>query len=915
MYIVNIEGASTYSKEMPSGGTMSADFSESLFEYDYEIICKNGFFLADNLTDVHYKKWFNSKCINVLNKCQCGNGGTTGFIRYALANSKGLLVLVPNVSICKSKEEEYKDDDRVCTIYGGKENIRLDAKVIIATYDQMHKMLKEMSDCGAEFNKDWTAKIWSDRLIVLDEYHKLISECGYREICYSVTSMLKSTKYGVMLMSATPNWDYIKMLKKYSKKDVASYTVKYIDDEINLMHKVNQKKILIYSVMKKFADIINRVYLAPQNEQIVIFYNNLSAVENIVQKMNTEDVEILCSANHKEKLGEFYSDTFNQDKRLHFLTSAYFTGCDINTKIDKCIIIGSRSNGFLSYGCEDIQQMIGRFRCGCGSIHLFYNAQAREMWDYVNIKSQYENNVAQLKKLGEKCFDNEFIGIMQETIMQRQTLKDWKNWESMDKLMEAMRQYGYVVEKGEMHKFEDIISPPKLTFKQCKKLICEGVKINWLQNKNCNIFQSYYDHYGKDKFERASMREILNWYRINKNVSDEDADGIESMLPNELCNAVGLSDGYYSASYLMSILDYIGVEYSYAEMSLRLFESFNVYAIKVDSGRRANSDTWLILHKMRQKCENTPYIYNDSSHTLCHNCGKIVISYKMHYSDRHTIAKSFYLDEKMTFQPLKGITLYDWVNEDKEHRLPLKKKDKDWTNIKNYRQSKISEMVKITNEPYRQVISECTHINSLICDIDSGLKFSQFKERYKRYKWIAYPTLSNITSDWSKFRVIVPLGKMIKLEGEYNLKVLRFLRQMFCSYEDNQHMMVSYVNQEDWNLRYENDGEYYNIDQEFVDDLYSQVKNLKEYKKLRKYKPTSPIKTHIPNKSISLDDAKQHFNNSFRLGDGARHKALFVIKNRLASEDRDLFTDWLISNYPKYLQNWNSHKLVGICPK
>ena len=128
-------------------------------------------------------------------------------------------------------------------------------------------------------------------------------------------------------------------------------------------------------------------------------------------------------------------------------------------------------------------------------------------------------------------------------------------------------------------------------------------------------------------------------------------------------------------------------------------------------------------------------------------------------------------------------------------------------------------------------------------------------------------------------------------------------------------MMVSYVNQEDWNLRYENDGEYYNIDQEFVDDLYFQVKNLKEYKKLRKYKATSPIKTHIPNKCITLDEAKEHFVNSFKLGDGARHKALFVIKNRLTSEDRDLFTDWLISNYPKYLQNWNSHKLVGFCPK
>jgi hypothetical protein len=282
----------------------------------------------------------------------------------------------------------------------------------------------------------------------------------------------------------------------------------------------------------------------------------------------------------------------------------------------------------------------------------------------------------------------------------------------------------------------------------------------------------------------------------------------------------------------------------------------------------------------------------------------------MHYSDRHTIAKSFYLDEKMTFQSLKGITLYDWVNEDKEHRLPLRKKDKDWTDIKNYKQSKISEMFKFTNESYRQVISECTHINSLVCDIDSGLKFSEFKERYKKYKWTAYPTLSNITSDWTKFRVIVPLGKMIELEGEYNLKVLRLLRQMFCPFEDSQHMMVSYVNQEDWNIRIENDGEYYNIDQSFVDYLHLQLKNLKEFKELKKYKPTSSISSSASHSYITLDMAKAYFENSFKLGDGARHKTLFLIKNRLSADDKDLFEDWLKSNHPKHIINWRSHKVV-----
>ena len=151
---------------------------------------------------------------------------------------------------------------------------------------------------------------------------------------------------------------------------------------------------------------------------------------------------------------------------------------------------------------------------------------------------------------------------------------------------------------------------------------------------------------------------------------------------------------------------------------------------------------------------------------------------------------------------------------------------------------------------------------------------------------------------------------MIKLEGEYNLKVLRMLRQMFCPFEDSQHMMVSYVNQEDWNLRIENDGEYYNIDQRFVDYLYHQLKNLKEYKELKKYKPTSSINSSASHSYLTLDMAKEYFDNSFKLGDGARHKTLFLIKNRLSADDKDLFEDWLKSNHPKYIINWKSHKVV-----
>ena len=42
--------------------------------------------------------------------------------------------------------------------------------------------------------------------------------------------------------------------------------------------------------------------------------------------------------------------------------------------------------------------------------------------------------------------------------------------------------------------------------------------------------------------------------------------------------------------------------------------------------------------------------------------------------------------------------------------------------------------------------------------------------------------------------------------------------------------------------------------------------------------------------------------------DGERHTALFVIKNRLASDDCDKFVDWLRQNHPSKMHHWLSHK-------
>ena len=907
---------STNCKEMASPNTLQVGGSKGLFDFDYEIVCKNGFYLADNISNDLYETWFNSKCINVLNKTQCGNGGTTGFINYALNHCKGLLIIVPNVSICKSKEEEYKNNDDVCCVYGGCAKITKDAKVVIATYDQFHKLMNGgIDDYGVVFKEDLSSTIWSGRTILVDEYHKIVDECSFRGVCYDVTKLIKQNKNGVMLMSATPHWGYTDFLREYiPEREVRTYTVKYEDEEGMLIDRCTPRSIQIYDVKEKIADIISRMYRSPKNKQIVVFYNNRKNISQYIQKMNIQDVEVLCSQEHSDEFAEFYSEIFNPNKRIHFMTSAYFTGCDINVHINACVIIGSKSHSFLSYGGRDIKQMIGRFRQGCTVVHLLYNGKVQDAYDYNDNKTNYDLCLKKLQGVADDWKNNdESVREKQKSLMLKDKIENSENWMSIKCLKQMLSDYGYIVKDCKVPEFKALCPINKISTKEVKKKIIEGNEVGWMENSMAGQYKAYLDKFGAEALMKASQMDVKNWYKIRKNIGDEE-DRLSIMLPNELCDAVGLDDGYYSGSFLMACLKYVGVKCQYDELSLKLMEIFDVYACAMYSDSNHKREKWLIVRKYNLPKDDVDSLYN----MYLSKVGKMYYSSLISYNHKrdtqnHCLGKTNFLSN-LTFPSLKEITLYKWVMEDKEHRLALVKADaskmKTWNNIKNYQQTKISEMFQLTDKQYLHSIKEMHNINCLICDIDSGISFSEFKDRYKMYQWTAYPTLNNIDKDWKKFRVVVPLDNMIELKGEHNLKVLKLLRKMFCAYEDPNHQMPSYINQEDWEQRYENKGEKWHIAQDYVDNLTLRIENFRDYMN-RIF--TKNEKFHSENKcrqNITFDEAKEHFDNSFRLGDGARHKTLFVIKNRLSADDMDLFQNWLASNHPTYLKNWRSHRVI-----
>lgn len=868
-----------------------------IFESDFKIKNNGEEYLKDILTTDHYDEWFKKKHITVLNKTHCGNGGTTGIVDYCLNAFRGVLILVPNRSISISKETQYRANKEVCCVYGGCDEINKDATVVIATYDQFERLEQELSFCGIDEDN----RFWSGRTIVIDEYHKLIDESSFRKICFKVTDLIKTTENGVLLMSATPHWGYVEMLREYCcEKEIKTYTVEYDYDAIA------KQRITVYDTKKKdLKDIIQKV--KDNNEQTCVFYSSVTDIKNILNVIGADDVEVLCSEVNKKELGEYYSSEFNDKKKLHFMTSAYFTGHDINVKINQCIIVGSPIGVNLCYSDRDIKQMIGRFRKGVVGIHLFYIWANFEKNGYTEIKSNSDMNKMLLEALGEDwTMNTATVKVKQEHLNQLDILERFEIWKEKKSVVKMLNEIGYVVYEKKIGDFEEVTKSKKLTFRKAKEKVIEGQNITFNEYKYAGIIKEYFKVFG-DKLIDASKRDLLNWWKIYR--MDNEYTNIVEMTPQERFNYV-FGDGIYKGSYIMSALNYVGVNCEWEEVSKYMMKEYNCYCMleKRDRNDNRNNDVYVLINCVDCRFFGGSLSIRNDKKNPPKTPQSTKISYYIRTKNSNNYGGTFdlsFISEK--FNSLKDIPLYQWVNEDKKNRLPLRKKDKSWTNIKNFYQSKITELYKDTDKEYRQQISCLDRVDNIIVDIDEGMKFSEFKEIYSKYSWTAYPTISNTTEDWTKFRVIVPLQQTLILEGKSNLKVLKVLRRYFCNFEDKDHNLCSYVNSEDWHNRYENNGELFNIPQEVVDYLLLVMDNLQDFTYRKKFVKTD-IKKDYMTKEAAYEIIKEVYESKV---DNVMHYKTYFVKCRMNPNDYSDFRDMLFGLNRSVVTHWDSHRIIG----
>ena len=911
-------------------------FNEERDIWAFDDIYLEKIFNREDYVDI-YPRMFDirKKIISVLNKGICGNGGTTGFINYALENDKGLLVLVPNKSIVDSKKEDYKGNDNFCFVYGGVRKINVDAQIVIATYDQFPRLMKQLKGAGVK-TEGLDMKFWSGRTIIIDEYHKLITESGFRDICISITNLIKNVETPIILLSATPYLEYVQMLRELlPEREIVNYNVIYPHNLRSKIEVYDIKEDRILPVLKKMMDSSN-------NGHICVFYNCVDDIKNLAIQLG-DKCEILCSSARKDKLRELYSNKFNPDKKVHFLTSAFFTGCDIKEEVSQVVIVGSNEFDFMALDERDIKQILGRFRINGGGVRYFNNSifyihKNVDPGNYNKNKTDYDLMDIALKS---PDFDwknsEEGLRVKQSHIRLKKVLDTYLIWQSCENLMENLGSYGFDIEKGEtddINKLDKVKRRKCLSFKKVKEMVKKRLPVSVFQYKDIDELLTYVDVMGTGReFDRISKTKLNNWYKVHMLVKDVDMEGLSK---ESLCKVFDLGDHrIYNVRYLMECLDYFCDDYNYDNIPVKMEEYFGVCAVEMefyDKKRYKNTYVLLIGCKWSKPVTKTIISYKENDKKMTglshlHPINEIpnsthifnqYFSYESRIHQRNSLAYSKKMEDICKDGNMKSLASnkdWKWMMEDKSNRLPvIKADDKRKYNLKIMGQSKMSELyIKSTNQ-FKFNKNNDFWVTCLVIDLDDGLPFSEFKEKYGEWLWYAMPTFSNIEDDWTKFRVIIPLKYEIHLgDGENNLKVLKCLRKMFCRWEDPNHQMYFQANLEDYQKTRINNGEMYEITQDMVEDLHLYIDNCVEFKK--DHLDVKKVEGELSKVSIkikwsrdwTLEQAKEYYKKNDK--DGERHTAIFVIKNNILPEYEEQAREWLTSIGKG--SHWTNNRMIN----
>lgn len=330
----------------------------------------------------------NTKLGHVLNRLPHGiiDKGITGIGATTLEildNTRNSIIVVPTKALAynKYKDTNSKKGEAYCCYVGsGIGDIKKTPRFsdiqayILNRGSQVCKFITVADSIGSlikvltELSINWS----NEYFLLVDEIDTMQEDSAYRPKLENVMDWyFKFPIQNRAVVSATLNsFSNAEMLKEHKtviqwehnpQRSINLYYTDFVDD-----------------VAKNTINML----LHDTDDKILIAYNSIDGIANIIEQLPQnykEDIGILCSERSNDKVKMYLDDNTNiisetghLNKRIVFMTCAYFAGIDI---MDKChlITVSTRLQPFTYLSTNRMAQIAGRCRQGNLSETIIYD--------------------------------------------------------------------------------------------------------------------------------------------------------------------------------------------------------------------------------------------------------------------------------------------------------------------------------------------------------------------------------------------------------------------------------------------------------------------------------------------------------------------------------------------------------------
>lgn len=297
----------------------------------------------------------------IINKKLADVGGT-----YLAANCKyNYIIVCPTRDLVDSIAEDKNNKYNIFRCYGGTKRDEFNEycsinkiKKIAVTYDSFTKLT------------NWIEN-HNDYRILIDEYHLLLQNVGFREEAInSLFEVVNKYSY-VTYLTATP---FDCKYEIAQLRDLDHYEIEW-EKEIKINTVRVKSPSPVKAATKMIMDFLQDNLSAPNMfgeqikvEELYIFLNSVTSIRQICDTLDLKDEDVkICCANRirNRKLMDKYtiSSVTSPNKRINFFTSKCFQGCNLFTNNGLIIVVSDANReSMVTDLTSDLVQIAGRIR-------------------------------------------------------------------------------------------------------------------------------------------------------------------------------------------------------------------------------------------------------------------------------------------------------------------------------------------------------------------------------------------------------------------------------------------------------------------------------------------------------------------------------------------------------------------------